>query len=228
MKYFYLITSCFLFFTNTFISQSGNEKLIDVNFRQATISQFINDIETKTNYHFYYNTTIFNSMRISLLVSQKSGPTILDLAFKNTTYYFTISGNEILLTKGRAIQTELATGFFSNSTRAGLPTNIASFDDNNVKKAVTTATTESKLYPIGTPNGSATGKATISGYIRDTKTVEALIGASLYEPAMKTGTVTDQFGHFALRLPNAKHTLFLRAVGMKDANAKLYLFGRTN
>ena len=43
--------------------------------------------------------------------------------------------------------------------------------------------------------------ATFSGYVRDAATGETLIGANLYAPALKTGTVTNAYGFFSLALP---------------------------
>ncbi len=43
--------------------------------------------------------------------------------------------------------------------------------------------------------------ATISGYVKDVNTGEALIGANIYESQLKTGTVSNEYGFYSITLP---------------------------
>ena len=49
-------------------------------------------------------------------------------------------------------------------------------------------------------------KITISGYIRDADTKEALISATIYETKLQRGTTTNEYGFYSLTLP-ARDTL---------------------
>ena len=51
-------------------------------------------------------------------------------------------------------------------------------------------------------------KFTISGHIADEKNGEKLIGATIYEPKLKTGTTSNLYGFFSLTLP-ASDTIYL-------------------
>lgn len=44
---------------------------------------------------------------------------------------------------------------------------------------------------------------TVSGYLRDAATGEALIGASLYLPRLRTGTTANAYGFYSISLPAA-------------------------
>lgn len=44
-------------------------------------------------------------------------------------------------------------------------------------------------------------KYTLSGYIRDAKSGEPLIGATVYAPALKAGTLANRYGFYSLTLP---------------------------
>lgn len=44
-------------------------------------------------------------------------------------------------------------------------------------------------------------KISLSGYVRDEVTGEALIGATVAAPELKTGTSTNTYGYFSLSLP---------------------------
>jgi hypothetical protein len=223
MRYFYIIIVAVIFFCKPVFAQSGNDKLINVDFKQATISQFVGDIEAKIGYHFYYNPVAFDSLRITLQVNQQPVSTIITQAFYNTAYHFAISGQDVFLTRGREIKTELASGFFVTSKpQAAKTEEVEKFTYTNDKKAIE-ATTENKLYQIGVGNGTAKGSATLSGYVRNVKTGESLIGVTIYEAISKLGVSTDAFGHYVIRLPYGKHTLLVRGVGMKETQRQIML-----
>jgi hypothetical protein len=222
MKFFYLCLLCVIFYGPAF-SQSAHEKQIDVNFQQAPIRQVVSDIESKTNYRFYYNPADVDSMRITLQVTQKPVSYILEQALKGTRRYYVISGQEIFITKGREIKTELSEGFFSNEVQvAAKQQTVESFTLTDAKKVVE-ATAENKVYQIGVNNGAVKGNLTLSGYVRNIKTGDVLTGSTIVVQNENSGANTDDFGHYVLRLPAGKHILTIRALGMKDAQRQIIL-----
>jgi CarboxypepD_reg-like domain/TonB-dependent Receptor Plug Domain len=54
---------------------------------------------------------------------------------------------------------------------------------------------------------------TISGYVKDGKNGEALIGASLVIQELQTGAISNAFGFFSLTLPPGKYTLACSFIG---------------
>ncbi len=60
---------------------------------------------------------------------------------------------------------------------------------------------------------------TVSGYVEDALTTERLIGASVYAPALGTGTTTDAYGYFVLSVPTDTVTLQFGYVGYVLAKA---------
>lgn len=77
---------------------------------------------------------------------------------------------------------------------------------------------------IGKPSGKLTGVATISGTIKDVKTGEPLIGASIFIENTSTGVTTDQFGRFELKLPKGKQKLIVKSLGMKITHRQVMLY----
>ncbi len=224
MRKSFLLSSCFLLFLQIAVAQ---QKLISVSFQQATIAQVVSDLESKTNYHFYYDPTSFDSLKVTLQVNDKPIATILDMAFQNTDFHYAISRQQIFLTKGRQIKTELAPGFAETATTV-VPGNqtsaVADYTDEKDKK-VAEATTENKVYEIGIrTNNIKAGNATLSGYIRDVKSGEAIAGASIYVASTKSGVATDQFGYFTISLPRGRHTLNIRGIGMRDTRRQIILY----
>ncbi len=225
MRKIYLLGFCCLFFLQMALAQQSAVKLISANLQQATIAQFVSDIESKSSYHFFYDVTQFDSLKITLQVVDKPIETVLDMAFKNTGFNYSIADNAVFLTKGRALRADLAVGYTTITSAQPAQTNtVVDYTDDKDKK-VPDATTENKLYEIGTrTNSIKEGKALLSGYIRNIKSGEAVVGASIYVASTKTGVASDAFGYFTLSLPRGRHTLNIRGLGMKDTRRQIILY----
>ena len=61
----------------------------------------------------------------------------------------------------------------------------------------------------------------ISGVVRDESTGETLIGVSIYEEKLQSGTTTDERGHYELDLPLGEHTLRISYVGYSTIHKKV-------
>ncbi len=66
-------------------------------------------------------------------------------------------------------------------------------------------------------------KYTISGYVKDASTGESLIGAQIIVPELKTGVFSNNYGYYALTLPQGKYTLIVRYLGYRDDTLKISL-----
>ncbi len=62
---------------------------------------------------------------------------------------------------------------------------------------------------------SAQEKYTISGYIKDKQTGENLISASVFEPNLMLGTITNNYGFYSFTLPKGKRKLAFSYLGYK-------------
>jgi hypothetical protein len=56
---------------------------------------------------------------------------------------------------------------------------------------------------------------TLSGYIRDTRSNEALIGATVYVPELEKGTISNEFGFYSLTIPSGTHKFSISYIGYK-------------
>jgi hypothetical protein len=232
MKKIYFLSFCFLILIKLCHAQQGQVKSISVNFQQATIEQFVTELEAKSGYRFFYDPMQFDSLKITLQVTDKPIETILGQAFKNTGFNFSITKQQqVFLTKGREIQTGLAIGYFgitaANATAANISVSPANADysSNDKDKKIPEATTENKLYEIGIKtNTIEPGTATLSGYVKEAKSGESVTGASIYVTNTKTGVATDQFGYFTIKLPKGRQVLSVRGIGMRDTRRQIILY----
>jgi hypothetical protein len=58
-------------------------------------------------------------------------------------------------------------------------------------------------------------KFTILGKVTDQSDGEALVGATVYIKELKTGTTTDQYGHYSITLPSGTYNLVFSFIGYK-------------
>src|SRR6187402_2979265 len=97
-----------LFFTllgGKLFAQNTQDRLISVNFNQASVAEMVSDLEKKTSFHFYYDPKVMDSLKINLKVDEKPISFILEQAFKGTDYNFAINENNIFLNRIRKINT---------------------------------------------------------------------------------------------------------------------------
>ena len=199
-------------------------QLITANFSNAKAEEFVSKLESETGLQFYYDPVVFDSLRVNLNISNQRLDTVLYKAFIGTPFAYTILADRqiVFLTRGHVLQTTIDMGLPAAAGNAPVVA-LAGIDDG--KKEVIEATTENKLYSIGTPTtGPLTGTATLAGYVKEIKSGEFVVGASIYVPETKTGIATDAFGYYSLTLPKGKYTLQVRGLGMRDTRRQIMLY----
>jgi hypothetical protein len=66
-------------------------------------------------------------------------------------------------------------------------------------------------------------KVTLNGYIKDADNGEELIGVTIYIPQLKAGTVTNDYGFYALTVPKGTYDVQYSYVGYKIQNVSIEL-----
>lgn len=64
---------------------------------------------------------------------------------------------------------------------------------------------------------------TLSGYIKDLKSGEALIGAAVYLPELQTGAIANSYGYFSLTIPGGHYTVRISYTGYTATEQSLDL-----
>ncbi|PKP17202.1 MAG: hypothetical protein CVU05_15955 [Bacteroidetes bacterium HGW-Bacteroidetes-21] len=73
-------------------------------------------------------------------------------------------------------------------------------------------------------NSGDTSRVVISGKVRDIKTGEELLGASVYTKNPSAGTITNEYGFFSLNLKKGEYVLYISYVGFEEQAIKLSLY----
>ena len=213
-------------FTVTFVSAQENRKITG-DFKQMKFEQFVRTIEEKTNCHFYFNREELDTVTLSVKASEASLRELLNMAFQGTSFNFSIdSSNNVFVSRKVLIQTSLPTGFFDRRRSADTSSSaIPVFADEADEKEKFKSSIENKLFEIGNKsNNPGQGKAILTGYVRDIKNGEALIGASVSLDNSSVAVVTDQFGYFSVTLPRGRHVLLINSMGMKETKRQIMLY----
>jgi outer membrane receptor protein involved in Fe transport len=141
----------------------------------------------------------------------------------------------VFLTREKQIKPQLAAGYFPGNPAAvtEVITNNTTAADINADRdrPAPVATTENKIYEIGIKtNNIQPGSATISGYLKEAKSGESVVGASIYVSNTTTKVVTDQFGYYTIKLPRGRQTLVVHGFGLTDTRRQIILYtdGRLN
>ena len=66
-------------------------------------------------------------------------------------------------------------------------------------------------------------KATISGYVKDSLTGEALTGAAIYVKELEKGANANAYGFFSLTVNQAKYLLLVNFVGYQEKRIEIDL-----
>lgn len=71
-------------------------------------------------------------------------------------------------------------------------------------------------------------KHTVSGYIKDGKNGEVLIGATIYIPEIENGVATNAYGFYSITLPEGDYSFQVSSLGFKAKIEKIKLKGNVN
>jgi len=64
-------------------------------------------------------------------------------------------------------------------------------------------------------------KITLNGYIKDNKTGEVLIGATVFIKELELGVITNNYGYFSITLPPGRYTMILSYIGYRELQQKV-------
>ena len=211
-------------------AQDVSPALISGDFQQATMEEFAKKVEAQTPYHFYFDLPDVDSLEITISVKKAHLPSVLDQIFNSTGLHYAIDRhNNVFITKGFAIPTELGTGFYNGRRNipevakenvAKKPANI-----NQPKQINQQISVDNKVYEIGMKvNDIPKGNKNLAGYIRDSETGEAISGALIYVDNPHIQVTSDQFGYYSIILPAGKHILNIISPGKFDAKRQIVLY----
>lgn len=86
------------------------------------------------------------------------------------------------------------------------------------------ATSQNKVYQIGEKELQKGGKAYLSGYIKDSRTGEPVVGVLLYDAKSKIMAHSDAYGFYKMLLPTGECTLDVTGYSLEDSKVNLMVY----
>jgi hypothetical protein len=235
MKTRFLIWICCVFLLSCFLSMdllgqqdTARQPLISGEYKGMAGPAFVGELERQTGVAFYYDTTLTDSIRITLSVNRQPLDKVLEEAFGPHGIYFAGDlWNRIFLSASPLIAA-LSPGNATAKMKfpSGAAADVAQDREIN-SVAVNNATLENKLYQIGDKSSANNPeiRASVTGYVLDAKTGEPVSGAAVSVDKLKTGALSDQYGYYILSLPRGRHTMSIQSIGMKDTRRQIMVSG---
>jgi len=205
------------------------ELLITGSYQEVEFEDFIQDFEHRYPVRFYYSSEWTKDLRISAEGKNTPLSTFLKQVFENTSIQCYIhTDGRIILTFDYEIIPSIRSNFLNSENQSeDEEVNLDIFDPILVESnSGELNNLESKPIIIGNPLAPGRGvTASVSGYVKDFKSGEGLVGASVFKKEPLIGTNTDTYGYFVLNLPKGEYDLLFQSVGMKDTKRRVIVYG---
>lgn len=210
-------------------SQSRYDEVkISGSWDHVPFKEFVKSVEHQYPVKFYFDPQWTDSLFVTGNYNSRPLNEVLNIIFRDTGLKAVFLGEKIILTKAYTIRTRLPVNFFEPvpSTDEEPVTAVFDFERKHKTTGAVKSTIETRLIEIGPKSGrTGSGKATLAGHIRESKTGEPLIGAVVYVEDPWIGVASDAYGYYSITLPKGKHTLNIKSIGMKDTQRQILLNG---
>ncbi len=206
-------------------AQRLNEAKISMKLDSAKFTEFVQKVESQTDYYFYYNPSRFENLALDLNVQNKTVGEVLEQVFKGSDFIYSIDEKRrIYITEGQRIITSLQPSLF-DPNKATDDTEYTYTNPENEAKEKLLSSAESKMYEIGIRKYKIdAGNSTITGYIRNATNGEPVIGAAVYIEKPSIGASTDALGFYSLVIPRGKQLLKVKSFGMRETQRQVILY----
>ena len=208
----------------------GAAPLITGRFEHLSLEQFARQLEAQVPYRFYFDTAAVRGLTVTVQAQAQPLASVLQQALAPAGLQFAIDEeHNVFFFKSGSLATALPGNFFrpgglASGAAAGAAPPASTGTATSTAAPPARAASPSQVYEIGTARAGAR-RATVSGIIREAKSGEPVLGASVYVEAPAVGTATDQFGYYVLTLPVGPHVLHVRGIGIKNTQRRIMLNG---
>ncbi len=232
MKYFYILLMSAVWLLlpgrEALAQQAGEQPLVSVDFGHIGMDSLLQELERQTGYRFYYDTADLDSTRLNIHAAQQPLYKVLNQVFSGMGISYSIDRqHHVFVVKGEGIAATLPADFFdkqdTGKDRSAIADTLSDFLEESDRKQP--ALLENKLYAIGEKSSAPSqGMANIAGYLREDKTGEPVVGASIYIEEPRIGVFSDQYGYYSISLPKGRHILNIQSIGMRDTRRTLMIY----
>lgn len=222
MKRVFLLVFLFLFSVEGFTQDKEEYSGL---FKNVLFCNFINQIEQTDQFKVFYPPQ-YDSVQISLEYKNIKLDSLAHLLEHQLGCYFLIVEPKTLIaSENYRIKKSILPNVFTKETimsKPGGKSMLASIREQEAterEKAII-----STVFEVGDVNKRFDGeKAILSGYIKEAKTGEPVVGASVFRKSPLIGVTTDPFGYYSIILNKGRVDIYVNSIGMKPAKRQIDL-----
>ena len=167
-----------------------------------------------------------SSENLNFTVDARSATLVEDIRKMLEDKGYSVSGydNAVFVLGGVGFNRSLPADYFARKAEPKKDESAKDYIDALLNLS-NVATTENKVYQIGDATDVKKGaKAYLSGYVRDSRTGEPVVGVNIYEQASKSYASTDVYGYYKMLLPVGKCELDVTGYSLEDSKVHLQVY----
>ena len=209
-------------------AQLDSTQKINLALNNASIQELVKNMESQTEYHFYFDTAQLSKKRFTIQATKMPMLQVFNILFTEQKIYFSVDKEEhVFLASTPLPNLILPDSYFAGNAKnatASNNANYSNFSEPDEPLNAQEALADNKLYEIGEKSLAGANIITLAGYIKDIRTGEPIAGASVYIDKPRIGVSTDQNGYYAISLPKGKHILNVQSLGIRDVKRQVVLY----
>ncbi|WP_190808885.1 carboxypeptidase-like regulatory domain-containing protein [Flagellimonas sp. S3867] len=202
---------------------------VSVSFTNVDVSEALYEIESKTDYKFFYLESWLEGIKVSGSFQDMQVSLILDDLFKNTILNFYISDdNKIFLLQNNQIYDSLPDDFFGKEEQ--LTEDEPGYEDLQDYGPLFVNTDDGtnrglQVVKIGKENRNNRRRTfTLNGKVVNTGNGKPIADLAIIVQGKDIGTSTNANGNYSLELPVGENIIQTRGLGIQDSRTKVILY----
>ncbi|MCL2074097.1 MAG: TonB-dependent receptor [Marinilabiliaceae bacterium] len=212
-KYLYI-----LFIFTCLIHAGYSQKPVTIALENRPMLELFEFIEKYSDYRIYCTPEVSDSLTVTINETNIDPLLVIQKALHNTDFQFSLFQNNVYIIKNRTLITKLPGSFYMSSQDSAEDDTLPEFDRE------TKAVSETLIYAIGNSALQSTTNVIMTGTVTNSKTGEPVPGVTLLLENPLTGTTTDAYGFYSIRLPPGRQEIIIRGMGLKESKRQLMLF----
>ncbi len=205
------------------------QQTIEPVYRKIEFDSLMTIMQKESGRRVYYLLNDNSSKNLTFTIKAGKGQLFNTIKKELESVGFTVSnyGNGIFVLKGTGLTSLLPKGYFDEEAHKQEIRAVDYIDA--LTNASNVATSASKVYEIGDKDFiKKSGRIYLSGYIRDSRTGEPVVGAAIFNNSTKAFTQSDAYGFYKILLPTGKNELSVSGYSLEDAQVHLQAYNDGN
>ncbi|HNY53348.1 MAG TPA: TonB-dependent receptor [Bacteroidales bacterium] len=196
------------------------DRTITWDYSGQSFGEFVTSAEKELGLKFFFRDEWMTDIQPGLYPGRKSLGDLLDNLFRDKSlFWFIDEWGNVIITRNFAVKLPEEAGRSTDEGNFIAPVEYYDSDDEQKLSG-------NLFVDIGNPaDRYKSGNVTITGYIIDRDTREAVAGATVFVQKLAAGALSNQYGFYSLTLPRGIHQIRYSFIGMREQQVNVNLYG---